>query len=352
MLLSMAAGCQKDAACGVGDVRCNTLAYLAFASPWTAVAVGANCTGWVSYNQKTWQAFAFPGCTTGTISSVTYGNGKFVAVGSTNGTTCGIWTSSSIHALQWQQQSCGPTTARMSAVAFGSGLAGSEFVAAGVPTGANFQAVSSSDGITWSDATISEGGAAGAVISLVFWDTNGLFVESSGTPQNTRRRSIGGGTNWVDGDNTGVTNPKLVTGPLVSGNRRILDIGNSPSVVQYSDDAYASSPTNYNQNIFGTALPTANDAVYGDDRRMVFVRDTCGVTYSTSSGGADTSGSYTMGACQASNLKAVGYIAPYFVAAGDDGFFYYSLTGFPAEWSRSSISTAGIPSRVAGHPGI
>lgn len=276
-----------------------------------------------------------------------------MAVGSTDGTTCGIWTSNGLYTPAFQQRSCGPTNVRMSAVGFGSGIAGSEFVAAGVPSGANFNAVSSIDGgATWNDALISEAGSAGAVISVVFSDTAQLFIESSGTPQNTRTRSIGGGTNWTDGDSTGVTNPKLAPGPLVSGNRRFLGFGNSPSVVQYSDTAFATSPTNYSPNIFSTGAPVANDMAYGDGKRFVFVRDSCGVTTSATDSGADASGAYTMTACTGSNLKAVAYVAPYFVAAGDNGTFYYSSSGLPSDWVQSTASTAGTPQQITGRPGF
>lgn len=352
LLLVFFAQCYGQKTCDAFDFACSPLAALTFAPPWMGVAVGTGCQGWYSVNQRDWRAFTFPGCTTGTISGIAYGAGRFVAVGSTNGTTCGIWTGAGVFAPQWEQQSCGPASVRMSAVAFGSGLAGSEFVAAGVPSGANFNAVSSLDGITWSDALITEAGAGGAVISLVFWDTAGLFVESSGTPQNTRRRSIGGGTNWLDGDNMGVTNPRLAAGPVVNGNRRILGVGNSPSVVQYSDDAFTSGAVNYSPNIFGAALPVANDLAYGEGKRFVFVRDSCGVTVSASDSGADTSGLYTMSACATSNLKAVAYVEPFFVAGADDGFFYYSSSGLPQEWTRAAVSTAGTVQRIAGRPGL
>ena len=353
VLLALALQCRRPAECNALDFSCSPLGMLAFASPWMAVATGTNCMGWYSIDRRTWQPFAFPGCTSGTISSIAYGGGTFVAVGSTDGTTCGIWTSTGVYTPAFQQRSCGPTTVRMSAVGFGSGTAGSEFVAAGVPSGANFNAVSSTDGgITWTDALISEAGSAGAVVSVVYSDTAQLFIESSGTPQNTRTRAIAGGTNWADGDNMGVTNPKLAPGPLVNGSRRFLGFGNSPSVVQYSDDAFATSPTNYSPNIFSTGAPVANDMAYGEGQRFVFVRDSCGVTTSATDSGADASGAYTMTACSVSNLKAAAYIAPYFVAAGDDGFFYYSTTGLRTEWTRSAVTTAGTPQKIAGRPGF
>ncbi len=342
----------RSADCSSLDFSCSPIAALTFAAPWMAVATGTDCTGWYSVDRRSWQAFTFPGCTSGTISSVAYGAGVFVAVGSTDGTTCGIWRGTGMFAPQFQLQSCGPTSVRMSAVAFGSGPLGSEFVAAGVPTGANFNAVSSTDGITWTDALIAEGGAGGAVVSVVYVDSAQVFVESSGVPQNTRRRSIGGGTTWTDGDNMGVTNPKLATGPLVSSARRVLGFGNSPSVVQYSDDAFVTGSTNYSPNIFGTGTPVANDMAYGEGKRFVFVRDSCGATVSTSDSGADNSGSYTMTACTSSNLKAVAYVEPYFVAGADDGYFYYSTSGLPAEWIRSTGSTAATVQRIAGRPGF
>lgn len=329
------------------------LSSLAFAAPWMMIATGTNCTGWYSVNGRTWQSFLFPGCTTGTISSIAYGAGAFVAVGSTNGTACGIWTSTGRYTPQWTLQSCGPTSARMSAVAFGSGFAGNEFVAAGVATGANFQSVSSMDaGVTWVDATITEAGSGAAVGSLVYWPTGQLFIESSGTPQNTRRRFIGGGTTWIDGDNLGVLNPKIATGPtLANGSVRVYDAGNSPTVIQYGDDAFVGAPTNLSPNVFGSALPIVNDMIYGEGKRMVFVRDTCGVTFTSSSSAGDASGSYTMSNC-VSNLKAVGYLDPFFIAGTDDGSFYYSVSGLPSEWLRaSSASSTSVVQRMAGRWG-
>lgn len=344
--------CGYEDKCSGLDLHCAWLPVLGFAAPHMAVAAGANCRGWFSNRVGVWQSFQFPGCTTGSINAVTYGGGKFVAVGSTNGANCSIWTSGEAYTLSWTQQSCGPATFPLTSVAFGSSPGSSEFVAAGTASGATFQAVSSLDGVTWNDATISEAGAGGTVLSVVFWETGSMFVESTGTPQNTRRRSVGGGTNWVDGDNMGVSNPRLAAGPTVSGNRRILGFGNSPSVVQYSDDAYTTAAINYSPNVFGTALPVVNSMVYGEGKVFVFVRDSCGVTVSASAGGADNSGNYTMTTCTDSNLKSVAYIDPYFIAGSDNGYFYYSTTGTFDSWSRSPATATGTVLSIAGRPGI
>lgn len=327
-----------------------------YSAPWMAVATGTNCTGWTSVDAKTWQSFQFPGCTTGTIASVAFGADKFVAVGSTDGTTCATWTGTGVYALEWTRNTCGPATLRMTAVAFGSGSAGQEFVAAGMPSSATtFAAISSQDGITWSDATITDAGGAGAPVqSIVFWPTGQQFVESQQTNQNTQRRSIGAGTTWIAGNATGVTPPKLLTGPTSSnGTMRLYNWGNSPSVVQYDDAGYASGYTNLSPNVFSAAIPVVNDGVHGEGKRTVFVRDNCGVTYLTSASGADTSGAYTMSGCTTSNIKAVGYIEPYFIAGSDDGSFYYSVSGLPSEWTRATSSgSTSVTQKIAGRPGV
>ncbi|MCE9599599.1 MAG: hypothetical protein K8S54_16695 [Spirochaetia bacterium] len=326
-----------------------------FGAPWMAVATGTNCTGWVSTDAKNWKRFQFPGCTTGTITGIVYGESKFVAVGTTNGSTCSVWTGTGIQTLEWTQRSCGPTNLGMTAIAFGSGSAGSEFVAGGITaTGTTFAAISSPDGISWSDATITDSSTGGQVMSIVYWPTAQQFVESTDSVQSTRRRSIGGGTNWMIGSATGVNPPRLVAGPTAAnGIMRIYNWGNSPSVVQYADDAYVSGETNLSPNIFSAGTPVANAAIHGEGKRTVFVRDSCGVTYLTSISGADTSGSYTMSNCTTANIKSIGYIEPYYIAGSDDGSFYYSVTGLPSDWARaSSSSSSETTQKIAGRPGI
>jgi len=352
-VLLFAVDCTYKSDCSALDVSCSPSgALLLFSAPPMVIATGTSCQGWYSTNFTAWTSFLFPGCTAGTISGVAYGNGTFVAVGSTTGSDCGVWTSTAAYKPDWQMRSCGTIALPMTAVAFGSGSAGSEFVAAGSLSGVNFAGMSSPDGITWSDASL-PGATSGSVSSVIFSSTAQKFLASHGSPQMTRGRIIGGGTSWSNLNATGVLSPRIALGPLISGNIRIVNYGNSPTVVQYSDDNFATGTNNYSPNVFGTLGTNVNDHVYGDGKRMVFVRNSCGVTYSTSDSGADTSGNYTMSACGTSNLSAVGYLDPYFIAGSDDGSFYISRTGFPTDWIKATSSAStSTTQHIAGRPGF
>ncbi|TGM91086.1 hypothetical protein [Leptospira licerasiae] len=132
------------------------------------VAVGVICSLWTSKDGVTWTASGgssvFPDCTGGSLYSVTYGNGLFVAVGTISGdftsrtNNCGIWTSKD--AVTWNRITC-PNSATyptqgnlpLRTISYGSVGGVNKFIASGskfaYSSGEKLYMVQSTDGVTW-----------------------------------------------------------------------------------------------------------------------------------------------------------------------------------------------------------
>lgn len=133
------------------------------------VAVGSNCSSWTSSDGSNWKFSnsRFPGCVDGTVSSVTFGNGTWVAVGAlTANGGCSIWSSKD--GDTWAKASCAAGTVSVSGaptsvvrnlytVTFGGGFffAAGEHIAS--QTGVGFYGQISSDGSTWQFLSIPDG---------------------------------------------------------------------------------------------------------------------------------------------------------------------------------------------------
>ncbi|PKA14583.1 hypothetical protein [Leptospira haakeii] len=132
------------------------------------VAVGVACSLWTSKDGIAWTASTgssvFPDCSGGSLYSVTYGNGLFVAVGTVTGdftsrtNNCGIWTSAD--AETWTRIACPNSAAHSSqgnlplrTITYGSVGGANKFIATGSKyassSGDNLYMVQSSDGVTW-----------------------------------------------------------------------------------------------------------------------------------------------------------------------------------------------------------
>lgn len=132
------------------------------------VAVGVACSLWTSKDGIAWTASVgsstFPDCSGGSLYSVTYGNGLFVAVGTVTGdftsrtNNCGLWTSAD--AVTWTRIACPNSAAHSSqgnlplrTITYGSVGGGNKFIATGSKyassSGDNLYMVQSSDGVTW-----------------------------------------------------------------------------------------------------------------------------------------------------------------------------------------------------------
>jgi len=129
-----------------------------YVSPPVFVAGGSNCSIWISRDAGDWSFIpnALPGCFgSGTVNEIAYGNGMFVAVGSTASATngCGIWTS--FNGRNWTQKFCGGTTANtlpLNSVIFSKSR--STFIAGGSIDGSgncSIQSGSIAD-LTWSES--------------------------------------------------------------------------------------------------------------------------------------------------------------------------------------------------------
>ncbi|TGM12786.1 hypothetical protein EHQ81_12940 [Leptospira selangorensis] len=132
------------------------------------VAVGVACSLWTSKDGIAWTASSgssvFPDCSGGSLYSVTYGNGLFVAIGTVTGdftsrtNNCGLWTSSD--ALTWTRISCPNSTTYPSqgnlplrTISYGSVGGVNKFIATGSKfaygSGEKLYMIQSLDGVTW-----------------------------------------------------------------------------------------------------------------------------------------------------------------------------------------------------------
>ncbi|AOP34546.1 hypothetical protein A0128_12220 [Leptospira tipperaryensis] len=147
----------------LGSIPANTGTGLQF------VAVGSNCSSWTSSDGISWKYSnaRFSGCVDGAVSSVAFGNGTWVAVGTlTANGGCGIWSSKD--GETWARSNCAaglvsisgtPTSVvkNLYTVTFGGGFffAAGEHIAS--QTGVGFYGQISSDGSAWQFLSIPDG---------------------------------------------------------------------------------------------------------------------------------------------------------------------------------------------------
>ncbi|XDD49083.1 hypothetical protein AB3N59_11660 [Leptospira sp. WS92.C1] len=324
------------------------------------IAVGESCSSWLSRDGITWNYSAdrFPGCNQGTIRSVAYGNGVWVAVGTKTltGLSCGIWSSHD-DGETWALRDCDtvviagtPSIKNLFVVTYG----GDRFWAAGGHnnggTSSDFFGQMSFDGINWTYLGIIDGTSA--------LGTDSLYSAS----YNAARSNIHFGGTHSHSAMINMAVPSLVDGVITiaapSTKNRVLAL-KSGRVMVYGDNdetTPTSSVVKLNSVLtaFGfintTALPTAiqgqaNTAVEGKDK-IVLLGDSCSMDYYEF--GLNVwhpgSGSVVNG-CSSGSINGSAYntMLDRYVIVGASNFFGYSNTGLPSAWTIVSPEIEGSP---------
>lgn len=338
----------------------------------TFVAVGDKCMSSVSFDGKTWDtksdtSTVFPGCTSSaTIHGVAYGNGVWVAVGSTNGTSgCGIWVSAD--ASTWTQKTCaGAMTVPLKQIAFGSNGVTNRFYAVGdrhngvSSSPAYFNGQTSSDnGETWTSS-------GNSLANIAAYDNPSIATIVYNTSSNS----------FLTHDNSSVTTYLNITGidsPLgwvASGAPNLTYNGAmafkmlslpSGSIIAYGDTANkggtqrgSNTGTGWTTAINNKfALDSGNNyistLVYGE--KLVALGPNCLVDYSLNEAqtnawsGASTATEVKMNGCSGLLWTASAYstATSLYIAGSSGGKIAYSSTGIPSDWT---ILDLGVTNQV------
>ena len=309
------------------------------------VAVGAECSVWTSENGGLWSGRrSLPGCASGAgLYGITYGAGQWVAVGDATGsnTGCGIWTSPD--AKTWAQQTCGTQLAAstsLRSIAFGV-LGGKHAFVAGayVVTPPNFHTQTSSDGVSWTQATPFAGGGAGEYVSGVAIVGGRAYAVQSNAVTSA---SSADGSSWA----ALLNNPNSLNGPRYLGEgaatRLIGYSGFSNGAMQYTDDGGATLWGNGGNAAFVDYFT----GMARSGTHLVLVADNCNIANSIDNGVAvEPANTGTMQGCSGINWGSIVFdpLTNAFVAAGSAGGatrFARSRTGGIGDWAIIGFSDA------------
>ncbi|XDD49084.1 hypothetical protein AB3N59_11665 [Leptospira sp. WS92.C1] len=321
------------------------------------MAVGERCSLLTSSDGITWNYSAdrFPGCNQGTIRSVAYGNGVWVAVGTKTltGLSCGIWSSHD-DGETWSLYDCAPkiiagtpVIKNLRVVTYG----GDRFWAAGdhngSGTGTDFFGQISSDGTNWSYLGIDDGSS--------YIDTDSFYSASYNA---IRSEIYFGGTHSVNAEIVKMAVPSLAQSSVslstLSFKNRVLAL-KSGNVLVYGDNHYAtstSSVTRFAPNLDAIAVATqfttaiqqqANTAVEGKDK-ILLLGNQCSMDYYEFGLNVWHPGSgITLSGCSTNHLNGSAYnsVLDRYVAVGNSNFFGHSTTGLPSTWTAASPDIGG-----------
>lgn len=346
-------GSPHDVDCGgsgEGAIACALLYNIARAR---YVAVGGNCTYWTSNSGSEWQQRTMPDCASGgSLLSVTYGNGVYVAVGDNAAATgCSIYTSA--NGANWTRRQCASSqTEPLNRVAFANGvfLAGSSCFR-GTPPSPTFLGQRSIDGgANWVQTTIFAAGCGGAFDTASLVGTGSTFIWAQTNNFLQTRRSIDSGLTFPT---LGGTSSLATTAPgralLPSG--RIVSYGESAGTgaTDFSDD----SGVTYS-GATGATLTRIRALAGRSDSRVVALADNCTLAISTNN--ATTWGASTTIGGSCVNINFRGLIADpangQFVAAGNSGggneVFGLSANGDPGTWQVIPLPNSNPVNALAG----
>lgn len=326
------------------------------------VAVGDNCSSWISENGIDWNfsATRFPECDAGNIRGVVYGNGIWAAIGSkSDAENCGIWTSQN-DAFTWSFHPCATVTIGGVSVTkhlYAIGFGGGQFWAVGdhnsAGTGSDFFGQRSVDGgSSWTYFGIEDGSTY--IGSDYFYSVS--YSESTSEMYFSGEHSV---------------NPEISEVSLVNLAKDSISIGMNSSknrilalkggdILVYGDNAFSSTsavvkrvpastttptdPTLFTAQSATTAIQNhANGAVEGKDK-ILLVGDNCSMDYSSLNQNVWHTGPSTIGDCNATNLSSVSYNAGLdrYSVAGASNFFAHSSSGLPGTWSAVHPDLGGI----------
>ncbi|MBM9577831.1 hypothetical protein JWG45_11810 [Leptospira sp. 201903070] len=330
------------------------------------VAVGSNCSSWTSGDGTTWKysATRFPGCTNGSVYSVAYGNGTWVAVGTLTGTTgCGIWSSQD--GETWTQSSCGagmitisgtPTSVirNLYTVTFGGGrfFAAGDHIAA--QTGVGFFGQISNDGKSWQFLAIPDGSTyiGTDYFSFSTYSAANSEIYFSGfhsVNSELAQFSLPSLTN----SDVSISTPSSKNGVLALKSGKVFVFGGNTDVNPTASFAKIGNTvlTVASSGTFNTAVPGfINSAVEGKDKIVVFGNQ-CALDYydltlqvwhpAASPNMSQCSGLDWMSSTYNSTLDL--FVSGGSVSTNIPTAFGFSKTGLPSDWTVVTQGDAGSP---------
>ena len=258
------------------------------------VAVGADDTTgnysiYTSTDGTTWSTTSVGPTTAGGFLGVTYGNGKYIAVGAvgSDDTNYSIYTSTD--GTTWSTTSVGPTTAGVFlGVTYGNG----KYVAVGSTnniTFGNYSIYTSTDGTTWSTTSVGPN-TPGAFLGVTYG--NGKYVAVGSTNNitfgNYSIYTSTDGTTWST-TSVGPNTPGAFFG-VTYGNGKYVTVGSTINddtgnySIYTSTDGTIWSTTGPNTAGYFSGVTYGNDkyvAVGTDDTNYSIYTSTDGTTWST-----------------------------------------------------------------------
>ncbi|TGK25598.1 hypothetical protein EHQ05_11905 [Leptospira yasudae] len=322
------------------------------------VAVGDNCTSWTSQDGISWKfsASRFPGCSGGSLKNAAYGNGTWVAVGTTNGGgNCGIWSSKD-DGETWVLRACdpvmiasAPTTKPLFGVTYGAG----QFWAVGQKNqssnGTDYFGQHSSDGIAWQYMGITDGSS---YIGTDYYNTVSYNEVAS--------QLYFSGVHSVNPEFSVVNIPSLANSfpavGMASNVNQVLALKNG-SIFIYGDADNPGTEAKIASSIanVGSAIPLptaiqvhASIAVEGKDKIVLF-GNSCSMDYYQF--GLDVWHPLdvsVVSGCSGKNLLGAAYNSALdrYVVAGTANFFAYSTSGLPSAWTAVTPDLGGASAQA------
>lgn len=328
------------------------------------VAVGEKCSSWTSKDGKTWtySNSKFSGCTDGSVNSIAFGNGTWVAVGALNANGgCGIWSSKD--ADVWTASSCAPNPSPPNGTAALHNLntivyGGSNFIAGGPhnysTTGVGFFGQISSDGSSWQYLSLMDGSSYIGSDYLYSSSYNGVSSEI-----------------YFSGVHN--VNPEVIRISLPSMTQSSVSVGmtsfsygvlalKSGKILLYGDDNYTNPTVGVVKlgtpltNLGSTASTNTgvgshiNIAAEGKDKVVVLGNQCKMDYYGLTAQFWHSSNAPNMSGCSGLDWMSLSYnstldlfVAGAKVAGTVPTAFAFSTTGLPADWTVVTQTVAGTP---------
>ncbi|TGM57072.1 hypothetical protein [Leptospira adleri] len=328
------------------------------------VAAGESCASWYSVDGNDWSysATRFPSCSGGSIRSVVYGNGTWVAAGAlSSGSGCGLWWSKD--GQTWTRAVCannggGNSNFQLYSAAYGNGnfWVGGEKEGAG--SGVSFYGLKSADGVSWQYFPIDTGGANNIPdsASSSSFDSVHLFAYFGFT------NSVTGNISKFDSDKgTWSQNGDGDILPNIPSSMKNVFALKSGNVISFGDDVNGGGAISvFSGGVWGaqtaTTTSTRINAMAEGADKILALGNVCTLDYTSDltglSGWIGFSGTpITVNGCLGLHWSAASYNAGLkLYALGSTGTgasnpstFAVSSTGAPGDWKLIPITQSGTP---------
>ncbi|MDV6236445.1 hypothetical protein CH379_012485 [Leptospira ellisii] len=330
------------------------------------VAVGEACSSWLSQDAITWtySKTRFPGCIDGAIQDVAYdGIGTWTAVGSkdANG-SCGLWYSTD-EGETWAQANCdplvlwsgAPVTKQLFAVTYGGG----KFWAVGPHNGAStsdeFFGQYSSDGISWTSIAIEDGSTyegADYYDSASFDSVNSKIYFGGQHQVNSEVAELNSST--LASSSVSISMPSYINRVLALRSGQLLVYGSDNYLAPTIGKVKMGSSLASLSGVMDTAVTSdIQSAIEGSDKIVIF-GDQCAIDYYEFSAAVwhptGASPPPEMSNCSRLNWMSSAYnsalglfVAGAKVTGSVPTAFAYSATGIPSDWTVLTQPDAGSP---------